>query len=97
MKISPLQTTSKEAVSKKAIISQERLRCADNRPVRPVHWPADRKLTPMGGRLWVGRLWLGAIISALFLGEGIHPRAIIALVFIVGGILLQSFFDRKTA
>ena len=51
----------------------------------------------MGGRLWVGRLWLGAIISALFLGEGIHPRAIIALVFIVGGILLQSFLDRKTA
>ena len=51
----------------------------------------------MGGRLWVGMLWLSAIISALFLGEGIHPRAIIALVFIVGGILLQSFFDRKTA
>ena len=37
------------------------------------------------------------IISAVFLNEGFHPRAIIALIFIVGGILLQGFFDRKSA
>ena len=41
--------------------------------------------------------FLSVIISAIFLNEGFHPRAIIALVFIVGGILLQSFFDRKSA
>ena len=41
--------------------------------------------------------FLSVIISAIFLKEGFHPRALIALIFIVGGILLQSFFDRKTA
>ena len=41
--------------------------------------------------------FLSLIISAVFLNEGFHPRAIIALIFIVGGILLQSFFDRKSA
>ena len=37
--------------------------------------------------------FLSLIISALFLKEQITPQAIIALVFIVGGILLQSFCD----
>lgn len=41
--------------------------------------------------------FLSVIISAIFLNEGFHPRAVIALIFIVGGILLQSFFDRKRA
>ncbi len=41
--------------------------------------------------------FLSLIISAIFLHEGFHPRAIIALIFIVGGILLQNLFDRKSA
>lgn len=41
--------------------------------------------------------FLSVIISAIFLNEGFHPHAVLALVFIVGGILLQSLFDRKNA
>ena len=41
--------------------------------------------------------FLALIISAVFLGEGLHPRAVIALIFIVVGILPQSFFDQKRA
>ena len=46
--------------------------------------------------------FLSLIVSALVLGEQIKMRAVIALVFIVGGILVQSFYDyvvtgRKTA
>ena len=38
--------------------------------------------------------FLSLIVSAVVLKEQITPRAIIALVFIIGGILLQSFCDR---
>ena len=37
--------------------------------------------------------FLSLIVSALVLGETIQPHAVIALVFIVGGILLQSFYE----
>lgn len=40
--------------------------------------------------------FLAVIVSAVFLKEGFQPRALIALVFIVGGILVQSLFDRAT-
>jgi drug/metabolite transporter (DMT)-like permease len=41
--------------------------------------------------------FLSLIVSAVFLKESIRPRAIIALLLIVGGILLQSFWEfRKT-
>lgn len=39
--------------------------------------------------------FLSLIISAVFLKEQIEIRAVIALVFIIGGILLQHFYDRK--
>lgn len=41
--------------------------------------------------------FLSVVISAIFLNEGFQPRAFIALIFIVGGILLQSRFDRTPA
>lgn len=37
--------------------------------------------------------FLSLIVSAVVLGEEIQIRAVIALVFIVGGILLQSFYE----
>ena len=37
--------------------------------------------------------FLSVIISAIVLKEQIRMRAIIALIFIVGGILFQSFYD----
>ena len=37
--------------------------------------------------------FLSLVVSAIVLGEQITIRAIIALVFIVGGILFQSFYD----
>ena len=39
--------------------------------------------------------FLSVIISAIVLKEQIRLRAIIALIFIVGGILFQSFYDGK--
>jgi len=39
--------------------------------------------------------FLSIVISAVFLGEPLRLQAIAALIFIVGGIVLQSFFDRK--
>lgn len=42
--------------------------------------------------------FLSIIVSFFFLGEPIKLRALVALVFIVGGIILQYFWDhRKTA
>lgn len=38
--------------------------------------------------------FLSLVVSALFLKEPIQPRAIAALVLIIGGILLQSLFDK---
>ena len=38
--------------------------------------------------------FLSLVISAIVLKEQISLRAIIALVFIVGGILFQNFYDR---
>ena len=40
--------------------------------------------------------FLSLIVSSILLKEKIQARAIIALVFIVGGILLQSFYDYKS-
>lgn len=40
---------------------------------------------------------LSVIVSAVFLKEQIQIRALIALVFIIGGILLQSFYDKGKA
>ena len=37
---------------------------------------------------------LSVVVSAIFLKEQIQIRALIALVFIIGGILLQSFYDK---
>ena len=37
--------------------------------------------------------FLSLIVSAIVLNEEITIRAVIALVFIVGGILLQSFYE----
>lgn len=39
--------------------------------------------------------FLSLIVSAVLLKEKIELVAVIALVFIIGGILLQYFFDRK--
>ena len=39
--------------------------------------------------------FLSLVISVVVLKEQIQMRAVIALVFIVGGILIQSFMDRK--
>jgi len=39
--------------------------------------------------------FLSLVVSAVVLGERVHARAVIALVFIVGGILLQSFWDDR--
>lgn len=37
--------------------------------------------------------FLSLLVSAIVLKEQIRPRAVIALIFIIGGILLQSFYD----
>ena len=39
--------------------------------------------------------FLSLIISAIFLKEEVKPTAVIALIFIVGGILVQNIFDKK--
>lgn len=39
--------------------------------------------------------FLSLVVSALFLKEEIELRAVIALVFIIGGILLQSFYEQR--
>ena len=39
--------------------------------------------------------FLSIVVSAIFLGEPIRIQAVIALVFIVGGIVLQNRFERK--
>ena len=39
--------------------------------------------------------FLSLVISAVLLKETIEPRAVAALVLIIGGILLQTIFDRK--
>ena len=39
--------------------------------------------------------FLSLVVSALFLEEEIELRAVIALVFIIGGILLQSFYEQS--
>ena len=41
--------------------------------------------------------FLSLIVSAVFLKERIELRAIAALVFIIGGILLQNIWERKRA
>lgn len=40
--------------------------------------------------------FLSLIISAVFLKEKIDITAIVALLFIIGGIMLQSIYERKT-
>ena len=37
--------------------------------------------------------FLSLVVSAVVLKEQVQPRALVALIFIVGGILLQSFHD----
>lgn len=39
--------------------------------------------------------FLSLIISAVFLKETLQPRALIALIFIIGGVLLQNYFEFK--
>ena len=39
--------------------------------------------------------FLSLVVSAIFLKEKIRLQAITALVFIIGGILMQNFFERK--
>ena len=39
--------------------------------------------------------FLSLIVSAVFLKEKIEVRALVALVFIIGGILLQNFYEQK--
>ena len=39
--------------------------------------------------------FLSLIVSAIFLKEKIQARAIVALLFIIGGILLQSVYDAE--
>ena len=41
--------------------------------------------------------FLSVIVSAVFLKEKIEMRALAALIFIIGGILLQNFYDHKQA
>ncbi|MBR6027565.1 MAG: DMT family transporter [Clostridia bacterium] len=41
--------------------------------------------------------FLSLLVSALLLGEKIGPGALLALILIVGGILLQSFLDRRNS
>lgn len=41
--------------------------------------------------------FLSLVFSALLLKEKIEFRAVIALVFIIGGILLQSFYEQRNA
>ena len=38
--------------------------------------------------------FLSLLVSAVVLKEKIQMRAVVALIFIVGGILLQSFYER---
>jgi len=39
--------------------------------------------------------FMSLVVSAILLNEQVQMRAIIALIFIVGGMLLQSFSDCK--
>lgn len=39
--------------------------------------------------------FLSVVVSAIFLKEKLQPRAMIALIFIVGGILLQSLMEHR--
>lgn len=39
--------------------------------------------------------FLSLIVSAVFLKEKLQMRALVALIFIIGGILLQNFYERK--
>ncbi len=39
--------------------------------------------------------FLSLVVSAVFLKERITARAVVALVFIIGGILIQSFWDNR--
>lgn len=41
--------------------------------------------------------FLSLVVSAIFLKETIQIQAVVALIFIIGGIVLQSVFDRKRA
>lgn len=40
--------------------------------------------------------FLSLVVSRIFLKEQIQPQAFVALVFIVGGILLQNLYEHKT-
>lgn len=40
--------------------------------------------------------FLSIAVSALLLNETIKPRALLALIFIIGGIILQSLLEKKT-
>ena len=39
--------------------------------------------------------FLSILISHVFLGEPLRFQAVIALIFIVGGIILQNIFEKK--
>ena len=39
--------------------------------------------------------FLSLIVSAVFLKENLQPKALLALVFIIGGVLLQNYFEFK--
>lgn len=39
--------------------------------------------------------FLSLIVSAVFLKEKIHMQALVALIFIIGGILLQNFYEHR--
>lgn len=39
--------------------------------------------------------FLSLIVSAIFLKEALQPRALLALIFIIGGVLLQNYFELK--
>ena len=39
--------------------------------------------------------FLSLVLSGIFLKEQIQPRAFVALIFIIGGILLQNMFEHK--
>ena len=38
--------------------------------------------------------FLSLVVSAVFLKEKIQPRALVALIFIVGGIIIQNFYEQ---
>ncbi len=39
--------------------------------------------------------FLSLIVSAVFLKETLQPKALLALIFIIGGVLLQNYFEFK--